>query len=84
MRTPGPAAIQPITTGVSDEIEPSVSPDGRRIAFTAANVDTDIMEVPLDGGPMRAVLATSSSEHCAAWAPAGDQFVYSKDHDGAR
>jgi Tol biopolymer transport system component len=75
-------AVQPVTTGVGNELEPSVSADGRRIAFTVANADTDIMEVPVDGGPMRAVLATSRSEHCAAWSPTGDQFVYSKDHNG--
>jgi Tol biopolymer transport system component len=41
-------------------------------------VDQDVVEIPLDGSAMRTLLATSQAEHCAAWSPKGDQFVYSK------
>jgi Tol biopolymer transport system component len=64
------------------EADPSVSSDGRRIAFTLRNGDQDIIQAPLDGRPVSDVLATSSYEHCAAWSPKGDQFIYSKEHNG--
>jgi serine/threonine protein kinase/Tol biopolymer transport system component len=72
-------AIRPLTSGLSDEEGPSLSPDGRQAAFALAEQDQDIVEVPLDGSPMRTVLATSLLEHCAAWSPKGDQFAYSKE-----
>ena len=75
-------SIRPITVGLAGEADPSLSPDGRRLVFTARTDDQDIVEIPLDGSPMRSVLATSTIEHCAAWSPQGDQFVYAKQHNG--
>jgi Tol biopolymer transport system component/tRNA A-37 threonylcarbamoyl transferase component Bud32 len=74
---------KPLTPAFNDEAQPSLSPDGRRLAFTLLNSDSDLVEIPLDGAPVRTVLATSAPEHCAAWSPKGDQFVYSKEHNGA-
>ncbi|MGO9258048.1 MAG: protein kinase domain-containing protein [Bryobacteraceae bacterium] len=74
--------VRPLTPAVNYEADPSVSSDGRRIAFTLRNGDQDIIQAPLDGMPVSDVLATSSYEHCAAWSPKGDQFIYSKEHNG--
>ena len=74
--------IRPLTPALNYEGSPSLSPDGRRIAFALLNEDQDIVQAPLDGMPVSNVLATSTTEHCAAWAPKGDQFVYSKEHNG--
>jgi Tol biopolymer transport system component len=75
-------AIQPLTTAFRNEGAPSVSADGTKIAFSSAEQDLDIIEIPLDGSPMRNLLATSRPEHCAAWSPVGHQFGYSKNRDG--
>ena len=75
-------AIRPITAGLDGEADPSLSADGSRLAFTAAKNDQDIVEIPLDGSPMRNVLATSTVEHCPSWSPKGDQFAYAKQHNG--
>jgi Tol biopolymer transport system component len=76
-------AIRPVTVGLYGEADPSLSSDGSRLAFTARTTDQDIVEIPLDGSPMRSVLATSTVEHCAAWSPRGDQFAYSKQRNGS-
>jgi len=76
-------AVQPLTPALDDEADPSLSPDGRRIAFTLRDNPAEIVGVPLDGSPFRSVLAESLRGHCAAWSPKGDQFVYVKEHNGA-
>lgn len=62
---------------------PSVSPDGRRIAFARVVRDRDIVELPLDGSPPRTLLATSLPELAPAWSPSGDQFAYVTRRNGA-
>ena len=74
--------VRPLTPAVNDEADPSVSSDGRCIAFTLRNDDQDIIQAPLNGMPVSDVLATSVVEHCAAWSPRGDQFAYAKEHNG--
>ncbi|MGP8246062.1 MAG: protein kinase domain-containing protein [Bryobacteraceae bacterium] len=76
-------AVWPLTPAINQEADPSLSSDGRRIAFTLRNDDQDIIQAPLNGMPVSDMLATSAAEHCAAWSPKGDQFVYSKEHNGA-
>ena len=51
-----------ITDGLGGEYEPSVSPDGLRIAFEARRDNYDTVEIPLDGSPILDVLAASPEE----------------------
>jgi serine/threonine protein kinase/Tol biopolymer transport system component len=74
--------VVPLTAGVTDESQPDVSPDGSRIVFTSGGVDHDLVEVPLDGSPMRDLLATSRNEYSAAWVPGAARFVYTTDRSG--
>jgi len=76
-------SLWPVTIGVGHEVTPAVSPDGRRIAFGTLHSDVDIVEMPLNGSPPRAVLATSQAEHCPSWAPSGNEFAYSREVGGA-
>ncbi|MGD0133011.1 MAG: hypothetical protein ABSE57_13245 [Bryobacteraceae bacterium] len=41
---------------------PAVSPDGQRIAFSTGTPDYDIVSIPLDGSPLRPILATARIE----------------------
>jgi Tol biopolymer transport system component len=75
-------SIRPITADFANEADPSLSPDGKRLAFSSRIDDTDIVEVPLDGSHIRDILATSTNEHCATWSPKGDQFAYVKERNG--
>jgi Tol biopolymer transport system component len=63
-------------------IQPSVSPGGERILFTAEKVDFDIVELPLDGSPPRPLLATAQSESSPSWSAAGDQMAFITNRSG--
>jgi len=55
-----------VTAGVESVHDPSVAPDGRRIAFRTGDRNLDIVEIPLDpAAPIVDVLATSRNEVAA-------------------
>ncbi len=74
--------VTPILSGTGQEGQAAVSPDGTRVAFASGGIDFDLIEVPLDGGPPRNLLATARSEQTPQWAPSGSQYVYSTDANG--
>jgi len=76
-------ALTRITTGTADDDAPSVSPAGDRLAFTSNAENYDVVEIPLDGSPLRDVVATSRSECCAAWIPRTTKFVYVTNRSGS-
>jgi dipeptidyl aminopeptidase/acylaminoacyl peptidase len=71
----------PVSVGLTPQRQPSVSPDGSRVAFAAGGANFDLVEVPLDGTPMREVLATSGTESAGAWVRGG-RVVYVTDRNG--
>lgn len=74
--------IRRITVTPKDLTEPAVSPDGERLAFSAASNDFDLLQVPLDGSPATKMLATSRNEQDPSWSPVADQYAYSTDRTG--
>jgi len=89
--TPGPdlqladtatGRVHRITVTTKDLTEPAVSPDGKQLAFSAGNDDFDLLEVPLDGSPVRKLLATSRNEQDPSWSPVAPQYAYSTDRTG--
>lgn len=75
-------AMRSITAGASRDNFPSLSPDGRTLAFASGELGFDIIEVPLDGSGPRDVIATSRQEIGPAWAPDGIHFAYVTDRSG--
>ena len=71
-----------ITSGVSREVTPSISPDGETLAFASGEIGYDIIEVPVEGSAPRTVISTARSEISPAWAPDGVRFAYSTDRSG--
>lgn len=65
------------TTGI--ESLPVVSPDGERLAYTALDIDTNIVALPLDGSLPRPVIATSRFERSPGWHPHLEEFAYVTD-----
>ena len=55
---------------------PSVSPDGTSVAYTAGDLDFDLVELPLDGSPLRSLLASRLPEHSVHYSPRSDEFAY--------
>jgi Tol biopolymer transport system component len=75
-------AWPPLTAPVPQS-EPSVSPDGERIAYTVGGANADIVEIRFDGSPPRNLLATTRMERQPSWSPSGEEFVYVTDVSGA-
>ena len=71
-----------ITPGTGEEAHPSVSPDGKSIAFTSGGTDFDLIESPLEGGAIRTLLTTSRNERTPGWSPSGGQYAYSTNANG--
>ena len=74
--------IVPLTETPGSESRPVLTPDGRRVAFTSEAIDFDIVEIPLDGGSPRALLASSRNEHDPTFAKDGNQYAYVSDKGG--
>jgi len=74
--------LTPVSIGLTDLGDPSVSPDSTAVAFTAGGSDFDLVEIPLDGSPIRNLLATSRDEFSGAWVPGTSQFVYITNRHG--
>jgi eukaryotic-like serine/threonine-protein kinase len=74
---------QEITSGVSQERHPALSPNDHTLAFQTGESAYDLIEVPLDGRPPTSVLATDRNEVAPGWDPDGLHFVYATNRDGA-
>jgi eukaryotic-like serine/threonine-protein kinase len=72
----------PVSIGLTQQSNPSVSPDGSKVVFTAGGPDYDLVEVPLDGSPMRDFLAAGSDEYSGAWVPGSSRYVYLTNKNG--
>ncbi|HEY1340648.1 MAG TPA: hypothetical protein VGF59_24220, partial [Bryobacteraceae bacterium] len=75
-------SIRLLVGGIGNEAVPVVSRDGKQIAYTASDYDTDVVEIPLDGSPLRNVIATGRLEHSPMWSPRGREFAYVTDRNG--
>jgi serine/threonine protein kinase len=71
-----------ITSTTRSENRPDVSPNGRTIAFADEDIDFDILEIPLDGGSSRPLLATARNELDPTFAADGSRYAYVSDKDG--
>ena len=74
--------VTPLTTTALNESAPSVSPDGRTVAFDSQATDFDLVEVPLDGSPLRPFLSSTRNEYDPAASPVNTQFAYVTDRTG--
>jgi Tol biopolymer transport system component len=70
-----------ITDGLSGERTPSLSPDGRRIAFEMRVDNFDTVDIPLDRAPIVDVLAANRAEFSASRAKDG-RIVYVSNESG--
>jgi serine/threonine protein kinase/Tol biopolymer transport system component len=59
-----------------DAADPSVSPDGKAIAFQSGRIDFDLMEFPLDGSPPRPLVVTRQYEDSVVWSPVAPEYAY--------
>ena len=70
--------LAPLLTSENMLSSPAVSPDGSSIAYVANEVDFDLVAIPLDGSPIRPLLASRLAEHSVHYSPRADEFAYVK------
>ena len=56
--------------------EPSVSPEGKRIAYAAGQFGWDVLEISIPNGEVR-TLVSGGISRTPDWAPSGTHFIYS-------
>jgi eukaryotic-like serine/threonine-protein kinase len=76
--------LRRITAGTQGHDQPSLAPDGKRLAFTTVADDYDLVTLPLDGGAPGNLTANSRNELSPSWSADGEQVVYSTDRTGER
>jgi Tol biopolymer transport system component len=75
-------AATPLSLGVTAQSSPDVSPDGSSVVFTAGGPGYDLVDLPLDGSPMRDFLATGDDEYSGAWVAGSSRYVYLTNRNG--
>lgn len=72
-------AVTLLTDDPSDDMMPSLSPDGTRLAFASnRNGNWDVFTMPVAGGPATQVTSDSDDETHPTWAPDGHRLALSR------
>ena len=74
--------VRQLTSTHTNETDPVVSPNGRRIAYASDEVDFDLALIAADGQTRRAVLSTARNEYAPTWSPDGERFAFVTDRTG--
>jgi Tol biopolymer transport system component len=74
---------RPLTQTTRAELQPAVSPDGKRIAFTAQDKGSEMVRVPLDGSLMQTLRASAWYEASPSWSRRSGEIAYVCDRRGA-
>jgi Tol biopolymer transport system component len=71
--------VTQLTTDPSDDLMPSLAPDGSKIAFASnRNGNWDIYMMPIGGGAPTQLTADSDEEVQPTWAPDGRRLAFSR------
>ena len=72
----------PLTITPGNESEPSISPDGRTVAFSWDATDFDLFEVPIDGSPLKPFRRSTRNEYDPAVSPGSTMYAFVTDQTG--
>jgi len=67
-----------IYPGTDPRIHPSVSPDGKRIAFSGGAVEWDVLEISLPDGRIHTTVGGGGIALEPEWAPSGTHYLFSR------
>ncbi len=74
--------FQPITKTTQDATQPAISPDSKRIAFTVAEHDFDLLQLSVADPTLKPLVVSSRNEFSPAWSPTGSQLAFASDRAG--
>jgi Tol biopolymer transport system component len=74
---------QAIYVGPQGLFEPSVSPDGKRIAYTTGTLEWDVLEISLSTGSAHTMVGGGGASYFPDWASSGTHYLVSTDRSGA-
>jgi Tol biopolymer transport system component len=83
-----PAGLEQLTTGAGDDVQASVHPDGRQLAFAVRGINSDLWHLPVSPttgrptGEPEAVLGTTRVESRGSWSPDGARLAFNSDRAG--
>jgi Tol biopolymer transport system component len=75
--------LSPLMSSESTLSYPAVSPDGWSVAYTVGEIDYDLVEIPLDGSPIRPLLSSRLPEHSVHYSPRSLEFAYTAAGEGS-
>lgn len=80
----GPAGAQQTPTPVNDDAQPSLSPDGRRVAFhSLRNGFADIYVTATDGSTAQRLTRDAGHNASPAWSPDGTMIAFHSNRGGS-
>lgn len=66
-----------LTSDTADDVMPSISPDGTRVAFASNRAGNwDVFVMPITGGPAVQITGDASHELHPSWSPDGNELVF--------
>jgi Tol biopolymer transport system component len=83
-----PAGLEQLTTGAGDDVQASVHPEGRQLAFSVRGINSDLWQLPVSPETGRAtanpspVLGTTRVESRGTWSRDGRQLAFNSDRAG--
>lgn len=81
----GDPEITQLTQGTALKLDPSVSPDGRQVAFTMLMGESaNIYLMAMEGGPTTQLTHFEGRTCCPAWSPDGAEIAFFSTHRGER
>ena len=77
---------QQLTTGAGQDIEISISKDGKRLAYATLRQNADLWRMPITeegkAGAPEALIATTREDSRGAWSPDGQTIAFNSDRAG--